>query len=172
VASSGQAAETECSAGSYEPNTGAVSCEEAQAGHYAASSGQAAQTECSAGFYESNKGATSCLPCPAGDTTAGTGSTSASQCFLKLLVIETTSLPGAKRGTPYTDELKASGGIAPYTWKKVGALPKGLKLTTTGVISGTLSTKLAPLYPIRVKVTDSRKKGKHSVTATLMLNVS
>jgi hypothetical protein len=185
----GDTAQTECPPGTYQPSTNGDTCDEAEAGHFVASSGRAAQTPCSpgsynpytrqpsclsaqTGFYVSETGSLSETPCPAGDTTAGPGSTSASQCSLKPLAIETTSLPGAKRGTPYSDELKASGGIAPYTWKKVGSLPKGLKLTTTGVISGTLSTKLAPLYPIRVKVTDSRKKGNHSVTATLMLSVS
>jgi hypothetical protein len=87
--------------------------------------------------------------------------------------VETASLPEAKRGTPYAFELKASGGIPPYKWKKVGALPKGLKLSKTGVISGTPSTKLAPgVYSVGVKVSDSKKKGKDSATATLMLTVS
>ena len=88
--------------------------------------------------------------------------------------METTSLAEAKRGTPYTAELKASGGIPPYKWKKVGKLPKGLKLNgKTGMITGTPSLKLAAgSYSIGVTVSDSKKKGKDSATATLMLNVS
>jgi hypothetical protein len=58
--------------------------------------------------------------------------------------VETTTLPGAKRGTSYTAELKASGGVPPYKWKKLGSLPQGLKLSKTGVISGTPSAKLTP----------------------------
>jgi putative Ig domain-containing protein len=43
----------------------------------------------------------------------------------------------------------------------------------TGVISGTPSTKPAPgSYPIQVKVTDSKEKGKQTATATLTLQIS
>jgi hypothetical protein len=89
------------------------------------------------------------------------------------LLIETTTLPAATRGAPYTATLTASGGVPPYKWKKVGRLPKGLKLGKTGMITGTPSTKLAPgSYPIGVKVSDSKKKGKDSATATLTLQVN
>ncbi len=50
----------------------------------------------------------------------------------------TGSLPNAILGTPYTQTLHAAGGIAPYTYAlTAGALPAGLTLSTTGVISGT-----------------------------------
>jgi hypothetical protein len=190
VALPAQAAQTQCYEGTYQPNKGAMSCLEAEVGHFVASRGQTAQTPCSPGSYQPRGEEPACLPaqkgfyvsssgsatetqCPPLDTTAGTGSTSASQCVLKPLEIETTSLPGAKRGTPYTDQLKASGGIPSYKWKKVGGLPKGLKLSNTGLISGTPSTKLAAgSYSIGVKVTDSKKKGKDSTTATFTLKVS
>jgi plastocyanin len=89
------------------------------------------------------------------------------------LVIETTTLPEATRGGAYTATLTASGGVPPYKWKKVGPLPKGLKLLKTGMITGTPSTKLAAgSYPIGVKVTDSKKKGKDTATAALTLKVN
>ncbi len=44
------------------------------------------------------------------------------------LVIATTTLPGATRGAAYSETLQATGGIAPYAWKKTAALPKGLAL--------------------------------------------
>jgi hypothetical protein len=89
------------------------------------------------------------------------------------LTIETTSLPDATRGTPYNTQLAACSGIPPYKWKKVGKLPKGLKLGKTGAITGTPSTKLAPgSYPVGVSVSDSKKKGKDSATTTLTLKVN
>jgi hypothetical protein len=85
----------------------------------------------------------------------------------------TTMLPNAARGMAYSAELAECGGVPPYKWKKVGTLPKGLKLSKTGVLAGLPSTKLAPgSYPISVRVIDSKKKGKDSATVTLALKVS
>jgi hypothetical protein len=190
VASPGQANQTACAAGLYQPNKGASSCLEAEPGHFVASPGQASQTPCSAGFYQPAKGATSCqeaqvgyyvsspgsstqTKCPSGTTTSGTGSTSASDCHPIPLHVTTTSLPEGSRGTPYSASLQAEGGSPPYKWKKLGALPKGLKLSKTGSITGTPSTKIAAgSYSISVQVTDSAKKGKHSASATLTLKLS
>ena len=86
------------------------------------------------------------------------------------LHVEATELPAATRGQPYSTQLAAASGTSPYKWKKVGKLPKGLKLSKTGLIHGTPSSKLAPgSYPVGVKVTDS-KKG--TATATLMLRIN
>jgi hypothetical protein len=50
----------------------------------------------------------------------------------------TGSLPNGTVGTPYLQTLHASGGIAPYTYAiTAGALPAGLALSPTGVVSGT-----------------------------------
>ena len=57
------------------------------------------------------------------------------------LAITTTSLPSGTVSTAYTTTLAASGGIAPYTWSLAGgALPPGLTLSSTGVITGTPTT--------------------------------
>jgi hypothetical protein len=55
------------------------------------------------------------------------------------LVIETGSvLPWATLGAPYSQTLTASGGRAPYTWAVAsGALPAGLILDASGLLSGT-----------------------------------
>lgn len=89
------------------------------------------------------------------------------------LKVETTALPEATRGVAYSTQLEASGGVTPYKWKKTAALPKGLKLSKTGVLSGTPSTKLLPgAYPIAVKVTDDGKQAKQTATTTLTLEIS
>ena len=72
------------------------------------------------------------------------------------LTINTAStLPVAKFKKPYSVQLKASGGILPYTWSlKSGKLPKGLKLnSTTGKISG--RAQLRELFKFTIKVSDS-----------------
>ena len=52
--------------------------------------------------------------------------------------ITTTSVPPAIPGTAYSQQLAATGGATPYTWKKIaGALPKGLKVNRRGLLSGT-----------------------------------
>ncbi|CAD7730939.1 hypothetical protein LMG31884_45510 [Xanthomonas hydrangeae] len=48
------------------------------------------------------------------------------------------SLPAATAGSAYSQNLSASGGTAPYTFAvTAGALPAGLSLSVTGVLSGT-----------------------------------
>ena len=56
-----------------------------------------------------------------------------------LLVVMTTTLPGAQMGVPYNTTLVAMGGVPPYTWAVIlGALPAGLTLgATDGVLDGT-----------------------------------
>ncbi len=88
------------------------------------------------------------------------------------LRIESTTLPPAQRGVPYHVQLTASGGRLPYKWKKGSTLPKGLKVSKAGVLSGTPSTKLAAgEYSIGVSVSDTSKP-KQTATATLTLAIS
>jgi hypothetical protein len=89
------------------------------------------------------------------------------------LVITTTSLPGATPGSSYTAQLAASGGVPPFKWKKLGPLPKGLKLSSSGAIAGTLSAKVAPgTYPVSAQVTDKEGKVHTSAQKTINLVVS
>lgn len=54
------------------------------------------------------------------------------------LTITTTSLANGTAGTAYSTILAATGGQVPYTWSVAsGALPGGLSLSSTGVLSGT-----------------------------------
>jgi hypothetical protein len=89
------------------------------------------------------------------------------------LTITTSSLPAGKRGQPYSVQLTAIEGVLPYKWKKTVTLPKGLKLSKTGLLSGTPKEALSPgMYPIDVKVSDSGKKGtKQTATASLSLEL-
>ena len=46
------------------------------------------------------------------------------------ILINTKTLPKAKQGIPYSATLSVTGGISPYTWTTVDALPSGLTLTS------------------------------------------
>jgi hypothetical protein len=90
------------------------------------------------------------------------------------LAITTSSpLPSATPGSAYSEPLTATGGLGAYAWKKTGTLPKGLSLSSTGVLSGTLSTKVASgSYSVPVVVTVKEGKTKVAAHATLTLPVS
>ena len=62
------------------------------------------------------------------------------------------ALPPGTVGTFYSQQLTASGGVAPYTWSASSGLPPGLSLTSTGVILGTPTT--AGHYTFTVTATD------------------
>jgi hypothetical protein len=88
--------------------------------------------------------------------------------------ITTTSLPNATRGSTYSVQLQASGGTMPYKWKLIGHLPKGLKLHSTGLLTGTPSlTKAAPGdYGFTVQATTKKSKGHPALTATRSLTLT
>jgi hypothetical protein len=62
-------------------------------------------------------------------------------------------LPDAIRGLYYLDVLKASGGVAPYTWSAT-ARPAGLRLTPGGALTG-YPLAMGP-QPVTVQVRDAR----------------
>ena len=124
-----------------------------------------------------------------GDGTDYLGSDGAPQSFDVLGLTVTTVLPDGTCGVAYgpvtlqASGISASAGsyVTTLKWKKV-ALPKGLKLTSAGVLSGTPSlTKLVSgSNPITVKVTETvttlngTKKIKTTTTveATVALNLT
>lgn len=56
------------------------------------------------------------------------------------IVISPATVPVPAVGAPYSQQLTASGGTAPYTYSVAsGTLPAGIALTTTGVNAGLLS---------------------------------
>jgi hypothetical protein len=64
------------------------------------------------------------------------------------------TLPAGELGAPYSSQaITASGGVSPYTYKvSSGALPNGLTLSSTGVLSGTPT--LANTYSFTIVATD------------------
>jgi hypothetical protein len=102
--------------------------------------------------------------------------------------ITSTSLPAATPGTAYSPATLQTVGegtsTSPYVttlkWKKV-SLPKGLKLSKTGVLSGTPSTKLkAGTSSVKVQVTETvttrngkkKVKTKTTASATIPLTIT
>jgi hypothetical protein len=74
---------------------------------------------------------------------AGCGSTNLTEA--------TKTLPAATVGTTYSQTLAAVGGTTPYVWSITsGALPIGLTLSTSGVISGTPSTAGTSTFTVNV----------------------
>jgi hypothetical protein len=92
------------------------------------------------------------------------------------LKVSTTSLPEVTLGSAYSDQLAAVGGVTPYKWKvTAGSLPKGLRLNTKGLLSGTVKAKQYPhggSFPVTVTVTDSTKKVHQTATANFTVLVS
>jgi Bacterial Ig-like domain (group 3)/Putative Ig domain len=108
----------------------------------------------------------------------GVGSDATQQFTLTVqgLHVMTTSLPEVTPGVHYSQKLQAAGGNLPYRWKLTsGTLPKGLKLSPSGVLSGAVKAKTIPgggSYPITVSVTDNTKKTHQTATASLTVDVS
>jgi len=72
-----------------------------------------------------------------------------------VLTITSVSMPAGTVSSGYSELLTASGGKSPYSWTlKSGALPAGLSLNATGLISGTVTATPAS-YSFSVQVTDS-----------------
>ncbi|MGA8726953.1 MAG: putative Ig domain-containing protein [Acidimicrobiales bacterium] len=102
--------------------------------------------------------------------------------------VATTSLPNARPGTPYGPATLQAGGVGAsatgYTttlkWGKV-LLPKGLKLSSSGVLSGTPSAKLPTVsFPLVVNLTETvitlngkkKVKTRTTVQATIPLTIT
>jgi hypothetical protein len=87
--------------------------------------------------------------------------------------ITTTSLPAATPGETYSVQLYATGGTAPYKWKKIGSLPKGLKLHSNGLLSGTPKTKdVAQGYTFTARAQTHKSKGNPKLTTTQSLTLT
>jgi hypothetical protein len=88
--------------------------------------------------------------------------------------ITTSSVPGATQGVSYSTQLQASGGVTPYKWKLIGgSLPKGLKVHSNGLLSGTPSPKKSTpgTYDFTVRAETHKTKTSPVQTATQALTL-
>ncbi len=87
------------------------------------------------------------------------------------LSVTTTKLPAATDGTFYTADLTSTGGTAPIEWSvSSGALPDGLTLESSGVISGTPSA--TGTYSLTLTATDRATPSPHVANVSLSLVVN
>ena len=80
VASVGATSQTPCSAGNYQPNTGATTCLQASPGSFVANPGSANQSACLIGTYQPNSASTTCLQASPGNFVNMPGATAQSAC--------------------------------------------------------------------------------------------
>jgi len=84
------------------------------------------------------------------------------------VAIATTRLPDATAGSPYSHAVRATGGIAPYTWASTAVSPSPAELSVSnGIVSGTPTT--VGLQTIAVAVTDANGS---PATQQLSVNVA
>ena len=121
----------------------------------------------------STSGLLSGTPTAVGDYTfkikATAGSRSDTQSYsisvIEPLKVAKPAAPAAEVGLPFSLELKATGGRAPYKWAATG-LPSGLTLDgATGAVTGTPSVPASA--PVKVTVTDAL-----GLTNTLDVNLA
>ncbi|EGD09904.1 putative Ig domain-containing protein,Calx-beta domain-containing protein [Xanthomonas vesicatoria ATCC 35937] len=85
-----------------------------------------------------------------------------------VVIIAPASLPAATAGTAYTQNLSASGGTAPYTFAlSAGALPAGVTLSASGVLTGTPTASGS--FNFTVSATDSGAPTTGSRAYTLVV---
>ena len=80
--STGAISQNPCSPGTYQSNSGQISCLDASPGNYVSTSGAATQTPCSAGTYQPNYGMTYCLQSSPGYYVGSTGSSNQTACSI------------------------------------------------------------------------------------------
>lgn len=92
---------------------------------------------------------------------------------LEPLSVTTTSLPAAAVGVHYSASLEAIGGHSPSRWRiSSGKLPRGLRMSTKGEISGTPTAKAVGTSEFTVMVIDPMTRLLPRVTATQALSIT
>ena len=107
--------------------------------------------------------------CGGGGSTSGEGSgniTPPPQA--SLLKITTSSLPPVLAGQPYSFQLEGNGGVGALTWSATNQLPNGLSLSSSGLITGALSSPGE--YGLFLKIQDSGTPAQ-SVSTVLFIFV-
>ncbi|MCX7293685.1 IPT/TIG domain-containing protein, partial [Janthinobacterium sp.] len=81
------------------------------------------------------------------------------------------SLSAPVIGVAYSQAMSSTGGVAPYNYALVsGALPPGITVSSTGVISGTVTATGA--YVFGIKVTDSTSGTPLTVTKNYSVSIA
>ena len=89
------------------------------------------------------------------------------------LAITTASLPVAGQNTAYSFQLAASGGVLPYNWTVLsGALPLGLTLSSSGLISGLPTTQQTANFTVQVADSGIKDSINPPQTATQALSIT
>jgi large repetitive protein len=77
----------------------------------------------------------------------------------QVITISPSTLPNPVVGSAYSQSLSSAGGVSPYTYSlTAGALPPGISLSTTGVLSGSATTP--GNFSFTVKSTDASLDSK------------
>jgi len=100
------------------------------------------------------------MDCQEGDPAADCNGAGGPKLFVSCgavcptITVAPPTLPGGSQGTPYSQQITATGGTAPYTFAlTAGTLPAGITLSASGLLSGTPT--VAGTFPITVTATDS-----------------
>ncbi len=91
------------------------------------------------------------------------------------IVVTPASLPTLTAGTAFSQTLSSTGGTAPYTYSiSTGALPVGLTLSSTGVLSGTPTHRGGYSFSVRSQdsLGDFAVKGFNGTVAAPTLSIS
>jgi hypothetical protein len=98
---------------------------------------------------------------------------STNECFYvggPLIITTASPLPQGTDHVAYTSyQLTAAGGTTPYTWSKSGALPRGMKLSSSGILSGTPTR--TGTFTFTAKVHDSTRPKDEKATKSLTITV-
>jgi hypothetical protein len=107
------------------------------------------------------------------DSLAQSDTQSLSIAISTALTITTSSpLPDAEVGKSYSKTLQRSGGLSPFTWSVIPALPPGLNLEgSTGKISGIPSAGTEGTYSLTFSVEDSSTPTPQTATKQLSLKI-
>ena len=149
--------------GAIAPYTFTVSAGALPAGLSLSSAGVLAGTPTAAGSFN--------FTVTASDANGQTGSIAyALTVGVPSLTVQPVSLPSGTGSAPYSAQLTATGGNAPYSFSlAAGALPPGLTLATDGVISGTPTA--AGIFNFTASVTDSTSGTPGTATRAYSLEV-
>ncbi|MBS1830424.1 MAG: putative Ig domain-containing protein [Acidobacteria bacterium] len=85
------------------------------------------------------------------DSSGAVATRSLTLSVITALTITTESpLPNAQVGAAYNQQISANGGITPFRWLALNALPPGLSFDTVGILSGTPTQGGTFLFTIQV----------------------